>query len=242
MDARKFVTDLKGATAKGGAKGAAAFLREQHLHHHALYYLHRARWASATFTFQGKAYPYWLHKYNHTWRNEREVEVPIVWDAVQQARGKRILEVGNVLSHYFPVAHDVVDKYEVAPGVLNEDVVDYTPKAPYDLIVSISTLEHVGWDETPREPGKVGRALDNLRACLAPGGRALLTMPIGYNPEVDQLARGDDPRLTRRHYLKRVSSSNDWVESDWNGVKAPSGRRWPGEERVLVGIIERGPS
>jgi hypothetical protein len=38
----------------------------------------------------------------------------------------------------------VLDKYEQAPGVINEDVVSFSPPQKYDLIVSVSTLEHVG--------------------------------------------------------------------------------------------------
>jgi hypothetical protein len=41
--------------------------------------------------------------------------------------GRNVLEVGNVLSHYFPVHHDVLDKYEKAKGVINEDVVEFSP-------------------------------------------------------------------------------------------------------------------
>jgi hypothetical protein len=109
-----------------------------------------------TFIFNGKTYYYFVHKYNTTWKNERAVEVPIIWDIVREhyRQGKRVLEVGNVLSHYFRIFHDVLDKYEVAEGVINQDVVDFKPAWKYDLIVSISTLEHVGWDEEPKEPEK----------------------------------------------------------------------------------------
>lgn len=66
-----------------------------------------------------------------------------------------MLEVGNVLSHYFPIHHDIVDKYEVCPGVINQDIADFLPQEKYDLILSISTVEHVGWDEQPQEPTKL---------------------------------------------------------------------------------------
>jgi ubiquinone/menaquinone biosynthesis C-methylase UbiE len=61
--------------------------------------------------FQQKEYKYFYHKYNTTWRNERVVEIPIVWDIVK-AYTENILEVGNVLSHYFAVNHVIIDKYE----------------------------------------------------------------------------------------------------------------------------------
>ena len=57
---------------------------------------------------------------------------------------------------YYKFEHDIVDKYEKKKGIINQDIVDYKPDKKYDLIISISTLEHVGWDETPRENYKNG--------------------------------------------------------------------------------------
>jgi len=139
------------------------------------YYYFKLFKSSRTFTFQRETYRYFYHKYNTTWRNKRAVEVPIVWKIVNKYIGRNILEVGNVLSHYFPVNHDILDKYEKAKGVINQDVVDFSPAKKYDLIVSISTLEHVGWDETPREPMKILRAIENLKRLLAPKGKKLLS-------------------------------------------------------------------
>jgi SAM-dependent methyltransferase len=172
-----------------------------------------------TFVFQGQRYRYLIHRYNSTWRTERVVEVPIVWDMVQRSRGRRVLEVGNVLAHYFPVAHDRVDKYERAPGVVNEDIVDYRSDEAYDLVVSISTLEHVGWDETPRDPAKILRALDNLARLTAPGGRIVVTLPMAYNPNVDAFLREGRIAFTERYCLKRVSRDNRWQEVDWPAIR-----------------------
>jgi len=61
---------------------------------------------------------------------------------VEENRNMNILEVGNVLAHYFNVGHNVRDKYEKYYGVINEDVVMFKPAEPCDLVVSISTLEH----------------------------------------------------------------------------------------------------
>jgi len=55
-------------------------------------------------------------------------------------------------------------------------------------IVSISMIEHVGWDETPRDPKKIPLALENLTTnCLALGGEIVVTLPIGYNAYLDKL-------------------------------------------------------
>lgn len=172
-----------------------------------------------TFLVGGRRYRYLVRRYNSTWRSERVVEVPVVWDLVEQARGARVLEVGNVLRHYFPVAHHCVDKYERAPGVLNVDVVDYKAD-PYDLIVSISTLEHVGWDEDPREPGKVLRAIQNLRSLIAPGGRLVVTLPIAFNPYVDESLKEGRIAFDRHLCLRRVSRDNRWEETAWDQAMA----------------------
>ena len=91
-----------------------------------------------TFVFRGESLRYFNHPYNITWANERTVEIPIIKREIDRHPGARILEVGNVLSHYFACEWDIVDKYENAPGVINADVVDYDPDNTYDLIISIS--------------------------------------------------------------------------------------------------------
>ena len=169
---------------------------------------------AGTFEFLGKRYGYLYHPYNNTWKNERCAEVPIAWEAVRgaYAEGKRVLEVGNVLSHYFPIRHDVVDKYEKAPGVKNEDVVNFKAAAPYDLIVSISTMEHVGYDETPKDEGKVLQAFEKLRENLAADGKMLFTFGMGYNQSIDRLALGGRPDFVQWHFLKR-DRKNRWSQA-----------------------------
>ncbi len=72
-----------------------------------------------TFEFQGNTYKYFYHWYNTTWNNERAVEIPIVCKIINENIEDNILEIGNVLSHYFNIEHDIVDKYEKADGVIN---------------------------------------------------------------------------------------------------------------------------
>jgi hypothetical protein len=51
----------------------------------------------------------------------------------------RILEVGNVLQNYaIKIKRDILDKYDLTPGLINSDVVDFHPLEKYDFIVSIS--------------------------------------------------------------------------------------------------------
>lgn len=193
-----------------------------------------------TFTFNGQTYKYFWHWYNFTWRNERSIEIPIIREKVQSFHGKRILEVGNVLSHYTPCQHDILDKYEKGRNVMNQDVVDFQPSEKYDLIVSISTLEHVGWEEVPQEPRKILHALENLKnKCLAPGGQIVVTLPlglIGLNPEMDKLLREGKLCFTKQYCMKRVSKSNEWIEIGWHEVRRTKYTPSPYCNTLVIGI------
>lgn len=205
---------------------------------YAMYRYCRAHKSSRTFKFQGRHYGYFCHRYNNTWRNERAVEVPIIWQMVEGNGEGRVLEVGNVLSHYFAVSHDVLDKYEANKGVINQDVADFEASKKYDLIVSISTLEHVGWDEFPQSPRKVLRAIDNLRSILTPGGRIVVTIPLGYNPVLDGLLSNGEAPFTRQFFMKRVSRDNQWKEADWAEVVDSKYNFYISSNALLIGVIE----
>ena len=84
-----------------------------------------------------------------------------------------------------------MDKYERAAGVRNVDVLDLPPEPAYDLIVSVSTLEHVGRDETAARAR--ARACARSSTCarlLRPGGTLFATVPVGYNPALDAALAG----------------------------------------------------
>jgi SAM-dependent methyltransferase len=170
------------------------------------------RGSHGTFELMGRRYLYLYHRHKLTWLTERAVEVPVAQAIVDSAAGQRVLEVGNVLSHYRPQTHVVLDKYEDAPGVLNRDVLELGGLGQFDLIVAISTLEHVGWDETPRDPGKPLRAIGTLRSALAPGGLLVITAPVGYNPALDAAFRSGEAGLSRAAALRREPGTTRWRE------------------------------
>ena len=193
-----------------------------------------------TFIFRMKKYLYFYHYYNLTMLCERCVEIPIIWEIVKQHQGKTILEVGNVLSHYFPIKHEVVDKYETAAGVINTDVVVFKPKEKYNLIVSISTLEHIGWDETPRDPQKVLIAIKKLKSFLAPGGQIVVTIPLGYNPYFDQIIYGDGFGFCSKYFFQRQSSDNVWQEVTLNNLEGVKyGSPFPGANGLFIGFYNK---
>ena len=156
------------------------------------------------FSYGGHQYHYMYHAYNMAWLNERAVEVPIIQKVISQMWPCDVLEVGNVLSNYpvnyqdnranifYPQSQrfDILDKYETnsAPGVkvINADIVNYNPGKKYKLIVSISTMEHVGYDEeayggTPhtKHPDKLVDTIANIkRNLLKPVGVFVFTVPL----------------------------------------------------------------
>jgi SAM-dependent methyltransferase len=214
------------------------------LDHVWLWYFKRFK-SSDTFEFQGNTYHYFFHprleKVGPSWKNERAVAIPIVWNVVKRYReqNKRILEVGNVLSYVFKVDHDILDKYEITDSVINEDIVDFNPAKQYDLIVSIVTLEHVGWSEVPEEPTKILRAIENLKRILAPGGQIIVIVGLGYNPQMDNLLNKGILQFGKQYYLKRISGYR-WQEVDWQGVKdAKYDESAPTATGIVVGIIEK---
>jgi SAM-dependent methyltransferase len=192
-----------------------------------------------SFSFQGKRFRY-IYRFD-TWYNERVVEIPLVWDMICSEKYKNILEIGNVLSHYFAVKHDILDKYEKASGVVNEDIISYHPAKKYDLIVSISTLEHVGYDESPRDTSKIFSAMENIRSLLAPGGIAVITWALGYNIELDgHLFQGRLP-LDAMYFFKR-ESLHRWTAVDEEQIQREDIRYnapWFDGTYLVVALMKR---
>jgi SAM-dependent methyltransferase len=178
--------------------------------------------------------PLFDHPYNTTALNERAVEVPIAQQWLSDSG--RTLEVGNVLGHYgIGPARRIVDRYEVADGVENVDVFDLTGE--FDQIVSISTVEHVRWDEpTDREPGESAAAVQHLAGLLAPGGRMLVTAPTGWNAPLDGWLRSGQSGAARLCTVARRDGV--WAQTP-NPVVLPYGVQdawaaavWIGEWRA----------
>ena len=205
------------------------------------YYYCKIFKSSKTFTFQGEIYSYLYHKYNMSWKNERTVEIPIVWKMLEKYNSQNILEVGNVLSHYFPVKHNILDKYEKGERIINQDIADFQSSEKSDLIVSISTLEHIGcWDKEQYEPQKIMQALENLKTVLSQGGKMIVTLPVGYNLYLDKLIKEGKIQFTEMYCLKRISAGNEWIEADWSDVQnIKYNTPFPSANGLIIGIIEK---
>jgi SAM-dependent methyltransferase len=134
--------------------------------------------------------------YSTAGMSERVVEIP--WALSRLGNARRVLDVGPALAipEYLrhltaagiPELHgvDLLDK--AIPGITMAQadvrVMPYADKY-FDVITCISTLEHIGRDNTEwrieggREVDGDRKALIELRRVLAPGGRLLVTVPFG---------------------------------------------------------------
>jgi hypothetical protein len=196
-----------------------------------------------TFSFNGKKYFYLYKMKNFTWMTERTIEVPLVLPYLQEAyaNNKKVLEIGEVIRQFSEFkTHDIVDKYEYKKGVINIDVVDFKPKQKYDLVVSISTIEHVGWD-APEEPDpeKIPQTLRLVKEWLASGGRAVITMPIGYNSELDKRLQSGVLPFSKEYFFTRISKGNQWREATREEALAKKyGTPFHAANAIIMGIIQ----
>jgi len=119
---------------------------------------------------------------------ERCIEVPIILDLLKEYKGRNIIEVGNVLRKYDEsLSHLVIDRHEQG-DCLNVDVVTYEPPEKPDLIVSVSTIEHIGFDMGEEEnPDKLIQFFEWVNKVLPVGGELIFTIPIGYNKFLDSI-------------------------------------------------------
>lgn len=172
------------------------------------------------FQLDNRTYPYFNNIYNTTFLNERTVEVPIIQRYVVHELDHNILEVGNVLNYYFGcLHHDVIDRNE-----LGTDLFKITSRKKYKLIVSISTVEHI---EEQREAFKV------IKGLLAPGGKAVITIPVGFN----NLEYAEYTNIfTELLFMRRVSWSNKWEQGDYCGTAYAS--RYPFANEIMIGVIK----
>lgn len=188
-----------------------------------------------SFDLWGKDTGYFLHKYNTTWRNERAVELAAAAVFLSENQDGSFLEFGNVLQHYgFRQPDVVVDLYEKGPRITNVDIVDFVSEKKFKVMVSISTIEHVGWDERPRSAEKTAKALERLVSHLTHDGKLFITAPTGHNPYLDAMIRDGIPNVARQVFY--VRDRFDWSQSA-DFVAIPYGSKGPGAASMWMAEI-----
>lgn len=163
-----------------------------------------------TFKIDGHSYRYFTNRYNAI-NSERTVEIPWIMSKIQYCN--KMLEIGNVLSHYYDFDHTVVDKYERSQKVINQDAENFDSCDKYDCIISISTIEHIGFDEAIKDNDKVKRTLKHLKDLLKDRGRLIITVPLGYNPVIDDIVKNNLFGFNEAIFMKRISTLNLWKQT-----------------------------
>tara|TARA_B100000029_G_scaffold436374_1_gene450973 strand:+ start:2460 stop:3188 length:729 start_codon:yes stop_codon:yes gene_type:complete len=188
------------------------------------------------FNFNGRMLSLFYHAYNMTWVNERAVEIPIIRDYLNHCEPEHVLEIGNVLSHYGSVSHTILDKFERGQGIINEDILDFVSADKFKLIVSISTFEHIGFDdEVDGESGvKILHAIDASRNLLTENGRLVLTLPIGYNPSLDHMIMDNQIDCTRSFFICRKGKLQWEATSSDQAMECRYGSPFPYANAILV--------
>ncbi len=177
------------------------------------------------FRIDGKRFRYFTNKYNAV-ETERTVEIPWVLSLIDFR--ENILEVGNVLSHYIKFPHTVVDKYEKTPGIINEDAENFVTDTKYDCIVSISTLEHIGYDEEVKDSSKILRTITNLKSMIKEGGKMIITVPLVYNPVIDDMIKNNSQNFSKVVFMERISNWNLWKQCTIDeAMKLKYGSKYP---------------
>ena len=167
---------------------------------------------SSRFQLSGAEVSYVDSWHNWTWLNERAVEVSIAQSALAAVEPSRAIEIGAVLPHYGNNDHRVIDKYEVGDGIEQLDIFDLPAKPFYELVLCISTLEHVGWDEPDRDAELALAACEHLKKLVAPGGELLITVPVGYHPRLDAAIRSGELAFDEVRAMRCEYPSMTWNE------------------------------
>jgi len=113
----------------------------------------------------------------------------------------------------------------------------------------ISTLEHIGFNENVScgdkpenfiDNNKTEEAIKNIKEnCLKPNGTLIITVPLGYNREMDRKLMENKLEFTQLYYLKRITKDNKWIEINKEAVINPKyGDPFPCANYICVGVYE----
>lgn len=165
--------------------------------------------------------------------NERIVEGPYVYRALGAVKaGASVLDVGAAESTlafslaslgYDVTALDIRDYSLAHPRlrVVTADILDWETSESFDVVLCVSTLEHIGLDAygaATRDDSADQTAIERLRALTRPGGILVLTVPFGPGSSDETQRSYDRPKLERL--------LGDWTVRDLTIVRQEDDLTW----------------
>ena len=176
-----------------------------------------------SFVLNKRKYSFFCHSFNCGWppfrMTERAVELAIADDWL--FKHDDVCEVGAVTPYYWPGrVKDVVDPSD-ENSAINIRLSLFDMSFENRNVLCISTIEHVGQGDygLDKEPGLASKALEKI---TAEASSALITIPVGYNVELDRYVfarKGNDVTIS---YLGRGNGRED---NDWRQISMPSGHQ-----------------
>ena len=166
------------------------------------------------------------------WSDERAIEIP--WCLARYDGERRVLDIGtaNAVPAYVEGlralgAPELVTVDLAQPADVIADVRELPfPNGSFDLVLCISTLEHIGFDNAiyggaaARDEGGQAAALAELHRVLGPSGRLLVTVPTGAHED-----HGWHLQRTPQEWSQLFESSGFLVYEDELYVLADEGWR-----------------
>lgn len=127
----------------------------------------------------------------------------------------------------------------MAPGVINKNALTYKSKNKFDLILAISTFEHIGKDEIKKYPTKIIKVINNLKKQLNKNGKIIFSVPIGYNNDLDKIIQDNQLAINVETYLERNSKINTWINTNKKSAfKRKYNSPYPNANAIMIGEIK----
>jgi len=152
--------------------------------------------------------------YNNPDKNERAVELALAFYFCKKT--PEIVELGAVLPYYINATHSVYDLHDPYKNCIRINLENLNKYSLVDKnVVSISTLEHVGFDnyanQAIRQPtANWANGIKIFEKIQQEAKSYLITLPIGYNSGLDEECK----KLPNAILLKRINEDNDWERTD----------------------------
>jgi hypothetical protein len=66
----------------------------------------------------------------------------------------------------------------------------------------------------------------------------MITLPLGYNPDLDKILKQGQIQFTEQYQLIRISQGNEWRSVTWRDVEyAKYNWAYPFANALIIGII-----